>query len=215
MGLLVSPDIEAYIASHTTVLHPALTELDRHTHLHHLMPQMISGPVQGAFLTMFCAALQPKLVLEIGTFTGYAAICMALGMPDDSKLITLDINEELEETTRTYFKKAGVSDKIELRFGDATALIPQMPETGFDLVFIDADKHNYSKYYDLVWEKVRPGGWILADNVLWSGKVTDPEPDASTRAIMAYNDKVQQDDRVRNVILSVRDGILMAQKIRE
>lgn len=164
---------------------------------------------------MFCAALQARLVLEIGTFTGYAAISMALGMPEEGKLITLDINEELEDTARGYFEKAGVSHKIDLRIGDATRLIPEMPESGFDLVFIDADKHNYSQYYHLVWDKVRPGGWILADNVLWSGKVTEANPDSSTQAIMAFNDMVQQDGRVRNVILSVRDGILMAQKINE
>jgi predicted O-methyltransferase YrrM len=213
LGQLVSPEIEEYIQQHTSAVHPALSELDRHTHLHHLMPQMLSGPVQGVFLTLFCSAIQARKVLEIGTFTGYAAASMALGMPADGKLITLDINEELEETASTYFEKVGVSSKIEMRFGNATALIPSMPETGFDLVFIDADKDNYGVYYDLVWDKVREGGWILADNVLWSGKVVDKDPDTATRAIREFNDKVQQDDRVSNVILSVRDGLMLAQKM--
>ncbi|HYC29023.1 MAG TPA: O-methyltransferase [Chitinophagaceae bacterium] len=212
MGELLLPGIEKYIEAHTSPPDEVLSSLDRHTHLHHLMPQMLSGTVQGTFLSLFCSAIQPRLILEIGTYTGYSTICMAQSMPESGKIITIDYNEEIEHTARQYFTRAGVEHKIDMRIGNAGDLVSNMSETNFDLVFIDADKSNYSAYYDLVFPKVRAGGWILADNVLWSGKVIAPNPDEDTQGIIDFNTKVQNDNRVKNVILSIRDGIMMAQK---
>jgi predicted O-methyltransferase YrrM len=155
--------------------------------------------------------LQPTRVLEIGTFTGYAAICLAEGLPENGKLFTIDINEELEAIARTHIEKAGLQNKIIQIIGNAAQEIQQLNET-FDLVFIDADKQNYSLYYDLVLDKVRSGGFILADNVLWSGKIIDEQKDKDTKKLAEFNDKVQQDNRVENVIVSIRDGIMMIRK---
>jgi len=155
--------------------------------------------------------LQPACVLEIGTFTGYAAICLAEGLPENGKLFTIDINEELEAIARTHIEKAGLQNKIIQIIGNAVQEIQQLNET-FDLVFIDADKQNYSLYYDLVIDKVRSGGFILADNVLWSGKIIDEQKDKDTKKLAEFNDKVQQDNRVENVIVSIRDGIMMIRK---
>jgi len=175
------------------------------------MPQMLSGKVQGQFLKFISQMLQPACVLEIGTFTGYAAICLAEGLPENGKLFTIDINEELEAIARTHIEKAGLQNKIIQIIGNAVQEIQQLNET-FDLVFIDADKQNYSLYYDLVIDKVRSGGFILADNVLWSGKIIDEQKDKDTKKLAEFNDKVQQDNRVENVIVSIRDGIMMIRK---
>lgn len=208
---LVSPELEAYIDSHTSAETDLMAELNRRTHADVLMPQMLSGKVQGRVLQLLSQMLRPRRVLEIGTYTGYSALCLAAGLPEDGKLYTFDINEELEPMVRGYFEKAGMTDKIDYRIGDALQLIPQLDET-FDLVFIDADKVNYSNYYDLVFDKVRPGGYILADNVLWSGKVLAEKKDKDTQAICDFNDKVHRDPRAEHVILSVRDGILVIRK---
>jgi len=213
MGQLLSPGIEDYIEVHSSDQSAVLYELERYTRLHHLMPQMLSGPVQGAFLSMFCQAINARKILEVGTFTGYTAICMASVMPQGSRIISIDINEETTCTAREFVNKAGLNHIIDLKTGDALEIIAQMDEKEFDLVFIDADKENYSNYYDLIFDKVRANGWILADNVLWSGKVIEPDPDYQTLAIQLFNDKVKADKRVNNVILSIRDGIMMVQKI--
>jgi predicted O-methyltransferase YrrM len=157
--------------------------------------------------------VRPRHILEIGTYTGYSAICLAEGLQPGGKLITIDINEELEENVRTSFSKAGLENKIDYRIGNALQIIPslQMP---LDLVFIDADKENYARYFDLVIDNVNLNGIILADNVLWSGKVLEPKPDKDTKAIIDFNLKVQQDQRVENVLLPVRDGIMVMRKVK-
>ncbi len=208
---LVSYEIEKYIDAHTTAESDALQQLNRKTQTDVLMPQMLSGKVQGQFLKFISQMLQPACVLEIGTFTGYAAICLAEGLPENGKLFTIDINEELEAIARTHIEKAGLQNKIIQIIGNAVQEIQQLNET-FDLVFIDADKQNYSLYYDLVIDKVRSGGFILADNVLWSGKIIDEQKDKDTKKLAEFNDKVQQDNRVENVIVSIRDGIMMIRK---
>lgn len=208
---LVSTEIEKYIDQHCSDESDALQQLNRKTQTDVLMPQMLSGKVQGQFLQLFSHAVQPNRVLEIGTYTGYSAICLAAGLQENGKLFTIDVNEELEEVVKTHVEKAGLQHKIIQIIGDATSEINNLNET-FDIVFIDADKQNYSLYYDLVIDKVRTGGFILADNVLWSGKIIDEKKDKDTQKLAEFNDKVQQDNRVDNVIVSMRDGIMMMRK---
>ena len=208
---LVSPEIEKYIEAHTTGESDVLQQLNRKTQTDVLMPQMLSGKVQGQFLKFISQMVQPERVLEIGTFTGYAAICLAEGLTENGKLFTIDINEELEAIVKTHVEKAGLQNKIIQIIGNAAQEIEQLNET-FDLVFIDADKQNYGLYFDLVIDKVRTGGIILADNVLWSGKIIQEQKDKDTQKLAEFNDKVQQDNRVENVIVSIRDGIMMIRK---
>lgn len=208
---LVSQEIEKYIDTHTTDESDVLQQLNRKTYTDVLMPQMLSGKVQGQFLKFISQMLQPNRVLEIGTYTGYAAICLAAGLTETGKLFTIDINEELEDMVKTHVQKAGLQNKIVQIIGNATQEISRLEET-FDLIFIDADKQNYSLYYDLVFDKLRSGGFILADNVLWSGKITDEKKDKDTQSLAEFNDKVQQDNRVENVIVSIRDGVMMIRK---
>ena len=208
---LVSQEIEKYIDQHCSDESDALQQLNRKTQTDVLMPQMLSGKVQGQFLLMISHAVQPNRVLEIGTYTGYSAICLAAGLQEYGKLFTIDVNEELEEIVKTHVEKAGLQHKIIQIIGDATKEINNLNET-FDIVFIDADKQNYSLYYDLVIDKVRTGGFILADNVLWSGKIIDEKKDKDTQKLAEFNDKIQQDNRVENVIVSMRDGIMMMRK---
>ena len=205
--------IEEYLEQHTTPMDEVLHELYRETHLHAMNPRMASGPVQGRFLQLLCQLMQPKRVLEIGTFTGFATICMARGMASDGLLTTIEANEEYEGVIRKYLDKAGVADRVKLILGDAKEVIPSLEE-GFDLVFIDADKISYPKYYDLVMEKLSPGGVILADNVLWEGKVLNANTkERDTQAIREFNEKVQNDPRVENVLLPLRDGLMMIKKL--
>ena len=205
-------DIARYSAEHTAPESDLLKQISRDTHAKVMMPRMLSGHVQGRFLSMVSKFMQPKTILEIGTFTGYSAICLAEGLAPEGKLITIDVNEELETRVRNYFMQAGITSKVDYRIGDAAKIIPML-NLKFDLVFIDADKENYGLYYDLVFEKVNPGGAILADNVLWSGKVTQSKVDKDTRALMEFNKKIQADDRVENLLLPLRDGIMMIRKI--
>jgi predicted O-methyltransferase YrrM len=205
------PKINEYIEHHTRDEGNVLKELDRETHVKVLMPQMLSGHLQGQVLRMFSLMIQPKNVLEIGTYTGYSGICLAEGLQEGGKLYTIDINEELEEMVRRYFDKAGITKKVDFRIGDATKIIPQLNVT-FDIVYIDADKVNYSSYYDLVWDKVRPGGFIIADNVLWSGKVVESKTDADTQALKDFSAKVHADPRAENVLFPVRDGLMVIRK---
>ena len=203
-------ELSEYIESHTTAPDAVLQELYRHTYLHEMNPRMMSGPVQGKFLQFLCQMLKPQRVLEIGTFTGYAAICIAQGLPENGRLVTIEANKEYEDTIRQYFTKAHVADKIDLILGDAKVIIPTLQEP-FDLVFIDADKISYPVYYDMVMKKTRPGSFIIADNVLWSGKVlNDHTKEHDTQALIAFNDQVNADPRVENVLLPVRDGLMMA-----
>ena len=209
---LISSEIENYIEQFSSPEDEVLRELSRETHLKIQMPQMVSGNMQGQFLEMISRLVQPKRILEVGTFTGYSAVCMAKGLSNDGLLYTIDVNEELQPMCARYFEKANLTSKIKHLIGDATQIIPGLNET-FDLVFIDADKVNYSNYYDLVFDKVRVGGYIIADNVLWSGKVIEDKKDKDTLAIHQYNQKVSSDNRVKNFILSLRDGLNIAQKI--
>ncbi len=167
---IINPDLQRYAEDHTSEESEVLKKINRETHAKVLMPRMLSGHLQGRLLSMISSMTRPDRILEIGTYTGYSAICMAEGLSATGRLITIDINEELEETVRKNFEDAGISSKVSYLIGNAINIIPSINET-FDLVFIDADKENYSKYFDLVIDKVRPGGIILADNVLWSGKV--------------------------------------------
>ena len=209
---LISAEIEDYIEKHSSVEDALLAELNRETHVKVQMPQMLSGHLQGQFLEMVSRMLQPKSILEIGTYTGYSGLCLAKGLTEDGILYTIDINEELQPMVEQYVAKAGLSNKVKQLIGDARQIIPTLNET-FDLVFIDADKINYSTYYDLVFDKVRTGGYIIADNVLWSGKVLNAQKDKDTTAIDNYNKKVLADTRVENYILPLRDGLNIARKL--
>ena len=208
---LVSAALENYVEQFSSKEDEVLSELTRETHLKVQMPQMVSGHVQGLALEFIAQLIQPKRILEIGTFTGYSAICMAKGLTADGILHTIDVNEELQPMCARYFTKAGLADKIIHHIGDARQIIPTLNET-FDLVFIDADKANYSTYYDLVFDKVRVGGYIIADNVLWSGKVAEEKKDKDTLAIHSYNQKVANDSRVKSFILTLRDGLNIVRK---
>jgi predicted O-methyltransferase YrrM len=207
----ISPNLAEYCEKHTSPETATLQDLNRQTHLKIMMPRMLSGHLQGRFLSMMANMIQPRLVLEIGTYTGYSALCMAEGLAPGGKIITLDINAEIESFTRNFFEKSQYAGQIDYRIGNAMEMIPAMNET-FDLVFIDADKINYLNYYHMVLDKVRPGGFIVADNVLWSGKVLDEKKDKDTQAICAFNDFVSTDTRVEKVLLPVRDGLLVIRK---
>lgn len=207
------PDIERYSTTHTSPEPEVLQRLNRETHAKILMPRMLSGHLQGRFLSMISHMIAPQRILEIGTYTGYSAICMAEGLKSGGKLYTIDVNEELEEMVRKYINESGNKDTIEFYIGNAVQLVPKMNEV-FDLIFIDADKENYSSYFDLVIDKVRQGGFIIADNVLWSGKVilNNDKLDKDTKAIRHFNEKVHHDNRVENVLLPVRDGLMILRK---
>ncbi len=206
-------EIEAYAEAHTESESDLLRHVSRETHAKIMRPRMLSGHAQGRLLALFSRLLRPRRILEIGTYTGYSALCLCEGLTDDGLLITLDRNEELENFTRNIFAKSEFSSRIDFRIGAALDIIPTLEEV-FDLVFIDADKVNYRAYYDLMIEKIKPGGLILADNVLWSGKVADPlahKPDKETPALLAFNDYVRNDPRVKCLLLPLRDGIMIAQ----
>ncbi len=211
---ILSPKLSAYAEAHTSPESDVLNELNRETNSKVLMPRMLSGHLQGQLLSMLSNMIRPKQILEIGTYTGYSAICLASGLQDGGYLHTIDINDELAPMVNRYIRKANYADKIKTYTGDALAIIPLMKET-FDLVFIDADKINYSNYYDLVFDQVRKGGFVFADNVLWDGKVLEPESkmDADTRAIVAFNKKMVRDKRVRHILLPVRDGLMIVKKL--
>ena len=208
----LSEDLQRYAEQHSADESDLLKKINRETHLSVLMPRMLSGHLQGRVLSMVSKMIRPKYILEIGTYTGYSAICLAEGLCPDGKLITIDINEELYEKVSGYFSEAGLSKIVDYKIGNALDILPSLKHP-FDLVFIDADKANYSNYFDLVIDKVKPGGYILADNVMWSGKVLDPKPDKDTQAIIEFNKKVSQDARVESVLLPVRDGIMLLRKV--
>ncbi|MCU0436149.1 MAG: class I SAM-dependent methyltransferase [Bacteroidia bacterium] len=206
------PTIDEYSARYSSAEPEVLAELSRITHLRTLQPRMLSGQVQGRFLGMMAGLMNAGRILEIGTFTGYSAIALAQGMPDGGKLISIDINDEVMPIAREAIAKAGLQERIELITGDAAHIMPTL-EGPFDLIFIDADKRNYARYYQLALPLLRKGGLILADNVLWSGRVFDPQiRDADTEALRSFSELVQHDERVDNVLLTLRDGLLMIVK---
>lgn len=208
---LLPKEIDDYAAKYSSKEDEVLAKLNRETHLKINMPQMLSGHIQGNFLKMMSYMVQPQSILEIGTYTGYSAICLAQGLQENGKLYTIDINAELEDMCRKYFEEAGLTSKIDYRIGNALEIIPRL-DTSLDLVFIDADKVNYSNYYDLVFDSVKPGGFIIADNVLWSGKVCKEKHDKDTAALHAYNEKITADERVDNYLVPIRDGLMVARK---
>lgn len=212
---LFSPELLAYCQQHTTAENDILQHISRETHAKVLMPRMLSGHLQGKTLELFSKMLKPKNILEIGTYTGYSALCLAKGLQPEGKITTIDINTELEIMVRDFFEKSGFAPQIRYLIGNALDIIPQLDES-FDMVFIDADKINYINYYQMIVDKVKSGGIILADNVLWSGKVLVQEGEKiskETQAILDFNQMVQEDKRVENVIFPIRDGIMMARKL--
>lgn len=203
-----------YVERYTSAESQLLRDLSRETYGKVLVPRMLAGHLQGRVISMFSHMVHPHQVLEIGTYTGYSALCWAEGLQDGGKVHTIDINEELEEIVARHIGEAGQSNNIVTYLGNAIDIIPSINET-FDIVYIDADKENYANYYDLVVGKVRKGGYIIADNVLWSGKVVEPEEnrDADTIALVNYCEKIHQDSRVENVLFPIRDGLLVARKL--
>lgn len=205
--------LEKYILGHIDPEDEVLRELDRETNLNVTGARMLSGHLQGLVLTQLSKMIQPENILEIGTFTGYSAICLAKGLRKGGRLITLEINDELESLAKKYFKKAGLEERIEMRIGSAIEIIPEL-DMQFDLVFIDADKREYSKYYHLVFDKVKNGGYIFADNTLWNGKVLEKpaSDDLQTKGIIEFNNLIRNDSRVEKVILPLRDGMTLIRK---
>lgn len=206
--------IEEYVLSHIDKEPEVLSWLTRETHLRTLKPRMLSGHLQGRMLKMFCSMMSAKRILEIGTFTGYSALCMAEALPEDGELHTLEINDEMEEFLDEVFEKSGMSDKIHLHIGDASAIIPGLDGL-FDVVFMDGNKRHYSEYFDVVFPKLRLGGLLIADNTLWDGHVLEDSKDAQTVGIQKFNDKVFSDERVERVIVPVRDGMTLIRKIKQ
>jgi predicted O-methyltransferase YrrM len=208
-------ELQKYVENHTSSESDLLKRLNRDTHVNVMKPRMLSGHLQGRLLSMISQMICPQQILEIGTYTGYSAICLAAGLAEGGILHTIDVNAELEEMVRRYFAEAGLSNKIKYYLGPALEIIPTLDYT-FDLVFIDADKLNNANYFDLVIDKVRPGGFIITDNVLWSGKVavtSDQKIDKDTQSVLDFNRKVHEDPRVENILLPIRDGLLVARKL--
>jgi len=204
--------LDRYLVEHSNEEDHVLTALARHTFLKEVHPRMLSGHILGSFLTLFSRMLSPQRILEIGTYTGYSAICLARGLRPGGRLTTIEVNDELRSTALNYFRKAKLHEQIELINGDAQEVIPSLKET-FDLVFIDAHKDDYPNYYRLVIDKLKAGGYILVDNVLWGGKVLDSHlEDPTTRTIDQFNKMIAADQRVENLLLPIRDGIMVIKK---
>jgi len=214
MNFLPEP-IAEYADTFSQAEPPILQELTRQTYLKTMVPRMISGHLQGRFLSFLSKLIQPAYILEVGTFTGYSAICLAEGLKPDGKLITIDTDPEIGAFAKSYFEKANVASQIQQIAGDAAKIIPMLNHS-FDLAFIDADKENYCTYYDLLFPKMRLGGLIIADNVLWSGNVLDPKiNDDSTVGIRNFNQKIHNDPRIQQLLLPLRDGLMMIQKLKD
>jgi caffeoyl-CoA O-methyltransferase len=205
--------IEKYIESHSSKEPSLLNTLYKETHLHAVHPRMISGHTQGRLLSLLSRLKQPGHILEIGTYTGYSAICLAEGLKPGGKLISIEINDELESINRKYIEKANVADKIELITGDAKIVIPGLKDK-FQLIFIDGNKQEYPEYYKLCKAKLAPGGLLIADNALWDGKVITDTTDKQTCGIQKFNRMVQEDPCMKNFILPVRDGLMIAEKVQ-
>src|SRR5690554_2608440 len=209
----ISDQLENYIESHSENEPVLLQQLSRETHQKILQPRMLSGHYQGRVLSLISKLVNPKYILEIGTYTGYSALCLAEGLQKEGELHIIDNNEELVDFQRRYFDKSSFGNQIHQHLGNALDIIPKL-KPNFDIVFIDADKVNYSNYFHLIMDKLNPGGIILSDNVLWSGKVLEPlkKDDLSTEAIMAYNKLLKDDDRVETILLPIRDGLTISRK---
>lgn len=203
--------IQQYCEDHSGRPDRILYELERETGLKTLAPQMMSGHLQGQLLQMISQLTQPRRILEIGTFTGYATICLARGLSENGEMHTIEVNPELAFIIKKYLKKAGLNEKVQLHLGDAREIIPQLPGT-FDLVFLDAGKQHYPAYYELLIDRLPPGALLLADNVLWSGKVVQENHDADTAALHQFNEMVQADERVDKLMLPLRDGLYLIRK---
>jgi caffeoyl-CoA O-methyltransferase len=205
-------DLQAYLDAHIDPEAEELKKINRDTYLKVLKPHMLSGHYQGRLLSMLSKMMQPKLILEIGTFTGYSAICLAEGLVEGGILHTIEVNHEFEEMLNTHFKSTNVDKKIKLHFGPAEAVIADLEINNFDFVFIDADKRNNLTYFELILDKVRPGGLIIIDNVLWKGKVYGSEKDADTENIRKLNEHIAVNTQVEKLILPVRDGLMIIRK---
>jgi len=206
-------DLQQYVEDHSAPESELLERINRETHLKVLKPRMLSGHLQGRVLSMLAHMIHPQYILEIGTYTGYSALSLAEGLTDDGKLVTIDINEELEPTVRAYFDNSAYSGKIEYKIGNAQEIIPSLSYT-WDMVFIDADKEAYPKYFEQTLPQLRKGGFIIIDNVLWSGKVSDPsKTDKATESIRAFNQMVHKHPSVENVLFPIRDGLMVLRKI--
>lgn len=209
---LLSQELTNYLENSCEPESDLLKHINRETHLKVSMPRMLSGHYQGRVLSMISKMIHPQRILEIGTFTGYATLCLAEGLTENGLIYTIDINEELEDRVKTYFKESGIEQKIVYKIADAKEVIPQLDEI-FDLVFIDADKKNNETYYNMIIDRVRPGGLILVDNVLWSGKVLDEKKtDQKTSFINTFNQNISIDSRVEKLILPIRDGLFLIRK---
>lgn len=200
-----------YAEAHTSAESDVLRELREHCYAHYEDSSMLSGFFQGRVLSMISHMVHPQTVLEIGTYLGYSALCLAEGLADDGRVITLDIQDDTNKVARSFVERTEYAGRVEFLLGKAADLIPNL-KGPFDLVFIDADKPNYTNYYDLVFEKVRRGGFIIADNVLWSGRVLDSDKDENTQALSDFNEMVFADERVENVLLPIRDGLMVVRK---
>ncbi|TKC12728.1 O-methyltransferase [Pedobacter polaris] len=209
---MISEELQNLLLKYCEPEDKLLQQIDRETHLKVLMPRMLSGHYQGRVLSLLSKMNNPKRILEIGTFTGYATLCLAEGLTNDGIIYTLDINAELEDMVRGNFAKSALNDKIKYIIGDAQLSLKTLNEEIFDIVFIDADKKNNGTYYNLIFNQVRPGGIIIVDNVLWSGKVLDDAQDKDTKNISNFNDQIAADKRVEKLILPVRDGLFVIRK---
>ena len=206
--------IEEYILSHIDPEPELLKRMTREAHVKLLRPRMISGNIQGRLLKVLTSMFMPQNILEIGTFTGYSALCMAEGAPENSKIVTIEIDDEMESFIRKYFQESAYGHKIELKIGDALQLMQDYDDNHFDLIFIDANKRDYSAYYNIAFDKLRKRGIILADNTLWNGKVIDPkfQNDDQTKGVLKFNNQIKEDTRIEKVILPIRDGLTIIRK---
>jgi caffeoyl-CoA O-methyltransferase len=206
-------NLDQYIRDHSTPEDKVLEDLYRQTNLYVVNPNMVSGHIQGKLLEMMSHMIHPARILEIGTYTGYSAICLSRGLRSGGTLHTIEINDELREMSSRYFDLAGVSDKVTLHTGRAQDVVPAL-NFSFDLVFIDGDKREYCEYYNLVFDKVRKGGFIIADNVLWGGKIEneDAMKDPQTRGVITFNEMIREDQRVEKILLALRDGLMIVRK---
>lgn len=209
---MISDELQDLLLQYCEPETDLLKHIDRETNLKVLLPRMLSGHYQGRVLSMLSKMNNPKRILEIGTFTGYATLCLAEGLTEDGIIYTLDINAELEDMVRSNFAKSQLNDKIKYLIGDAQEGIKSLKDEIFDIVFIDADKKNNGTYYDLIFEQVKPGGIIIVDNVLWSGKILNKAQDKDTKNISSFNDQIAADNRVEKLILPVRDGLFVIRK---
>ena len=210
----IKDELASYVENHSQAESDLLKRINRDTHIEVLRPRMLSGHLQGRVLSILSKMISPQHILEIGTYTGYSALCMAEGLSENGKITTIDKNEELESRARSYFQESEFSDQIDMKVGDALEIIPNLTEN-FDLIFIDADKINYLNYYNLVIDKLASGAFIIADNVLWSGKVIEPleRADEDTKALLEFNAVVKKDERVENVLFPIRDGLMIIRKL--